>query len=292
MMMKIVRQFGGLANCMFQYSYGLYLEKLGYAVTIDNKSKGKLKHETFEWNRIFPNAYIEEASNFKIWLCGGGSDLISKVRRKLKLTYKYYSAPSALSIPTMREIEDNDYFAGVMHNSLFMNSIKEKIDESFAFLDFEEEKNIILKQELEMCNSVAIHVRKGSDYLKGNSYRGTCNADYYERAIKYMIAHLDSPVFYLFSDNTIWVENNLKNLGVNFKIVDWNPSFGWGNHFDMQLMSYCKHNIIANSTYSWWGAFLNKNREKIVIGPRCWFSKLSPSYRYNDRTLMPDWIAL
>ena len=115
--MKIVRQFGGLANCMFQYSYGLYLEKLGYAVTIDNKSRGKLKHETFEWNRIFPHAYIEEASNFKIWLCGGGSDLISKVRRKLKLTYKYYSAPSALSIPTMREIEDNDYFAGVMHNS-------------------------------------------------------------------------------------------------------------------------------------------------------------------------------
>ena len=76
--------------------------------------------------------------------------------------------------------------------------------------------------------------------------------------------------------------------------MNWNPAIGFGNHFDMQLMSYAKHNIIANSTYSWWGAWLNKNPNKIVIAPKQWFNpNIEKFNRIKDLQIIPEsWIAL
>ena len=78
-------------------------------------------------------------------------------------------------------------------------------------------------------------------------------------------------VLYVFTDNPKWVKENLQDI--DYELIDSNPITGWGNHFDMQLMTKCKHNIIANSTYSWWGAYLNMNVDKIVIAPQRWFNE-------------------
>lgn len=75
------------------------------------------------------------------------------------------------------------------------------------------------------------------------------------------------PKFYVFTDNPDWVRENFKDI--EYTLVEGNPASGWGSHFDMQLMSVCKHNIISNSTYSWWSAFLNAHPQKIVVDQRC-----------------------
>lgn len=284
---------GGLANRMFQYSYALYLATKGYNVYNDNNYKPtKWRMEDIAWDKIFPFAEIRQANKFRIWIYGGGYDLVSKARRKLNLTYKYYPAPTAFTCPSQDEIDGNNYFAGIMHDVAVVSSVKSELLKRFSFSEFEDVQNQQLKQELESCNSVSIHVRKGKDYLIRDVYAGTCDVGYYRDAINYIKKHVTSPKFYLFTDNIEWVKDNMKELLEEAKVIDWNPSVGWGNHFDMQLMSHAKHNIIANSTYSWWGAFLNQHNNKIVIGPKQWFSKTSPSFIHNGKALMPEWVAL
>lgn len=121
-------------------------------------------------------------------------------------------------------------------------------------------------------NSVAIHVRKGADYQSKQNRKNTCTIDYYRLAIDYIRMHVQNPVFYVFTDNKDWVIENFTDL--DYTLCDWNPTSGKQNYLDMQLMSCAKHNVIANSTYSWWGAWLNENSDKIVIAPKRWFNKI------------------
>lgn len=125
--------------------------------------------------------------------------------------------------------------------------------------------NLCLEKEIEECESVAIHVRKGKNYQSYIWYQNTCSMDYYRKTILQMKEKLQHPKFYVFTDNVDWVKENFQEI--EYTLLKGNPADGYGNHFDMQLMSLCKHNIISNSTYSWWSAFLNQNPGKVVIAP-------------------------
>ena len=121
------------------------------------------------------------------------------------------------------------------------------------------------KQIIEDENSISVHVRKG-DYV-GSTY-DILGVDYYRKAIKIIKNYRTSPQFYLFSDNIemakkIWTEINCEN---KVEYIVWNK--GVNSYYDMYLMSLCRDNIIANSTFSYWAAQLNKNRKKIVIRPK------------------------
>ena len=134
-------------------------------------------------------------------------------------------------------------------------------------------------------------VEKGKDYMKREIFANTCPLEYYLKAVDIIKDRVEDPVFYVFTDNPDWVKENLK--GIDYTLVEDNPAIGWGNHFDMQLMSCCKHNIIANSTYSWWGAFLNDNPNKIVIEPRYWFNPMIEHYRKRENnTACEGWIII
>ena len=137
---------------------------------------------------------------------------------------------------------------------------------------------------------MGIHVRKGADYQSRIWYQNTCSVDYYLHAVEMMKKQLKNPRFYVFADNKEWVRENLK--GFDYTLVDGNPGSGWGSHYDLQLMSYCKHNIISNSTYSWWGAFLNQNRNKVVIMPKVWFNPVSCEEHTSERLQCTKWIQL
>ena len=114
--------------------------------------------------------------------------------------------------------------------------------------------------------------------------------DYYRNAIAYMKNHLVNPRFFVFADNKEWVKEYF--TGFEYTLVDGNPGDGWGSHFDMQLMSLCKHNIISNSTYSWWGAFLNASSKKVVIIPKVWFNPDSCDDFTSEKLLCKGWIQL
>ena len=122
-----------------------------------------------------------------------------------------------------------------------------------------------IQQSAISCNSVSLHVRRG-DYLSANNqwlYGGICTTQYYEKAINYIREHVENPVFYVFSNDIPWVQENLQIPDAVY--VTHNT--GKDSWQDMYLMSRCKYHIIANSTFSWWGAYLDPNKEKIVVCP-------------------------
>lgn len=289
-MKVIVNMACGLANRMFQYSYYIYLKKLGYNVSIDFYTNTQLAHENVKWLRIFPNAQYEQASRWDVLRLGGGEDIISKIRRKcIPFGHRVMQQPTAFDAHIPQKKGDR-YVMGVFQNAKMVDSIKSEILQKFTFMPLADERNIVLQRELQSCNSVGIHIRKGQDYMSRIWYQDTCPLDYYRKAIAYIKERIENPKFYVFADNPTWVKENFKEF--DYTLVEGNPPAGWGSHFDMQLMSYCKHNIISNSTYSWWGAFLNKNPEKIVILPHQWFNPKSCEESTCEKVQCEGWVAL
>lgn len=150
-----------------------------------------------------------------------------------------------------------------------IDRIEKEIKESFVFPPFEDTRNVEMAHLLNNCNSIAIHARRG-DMLKSISY--LYKYGYFKRAVKYIKKHVSNPVFVFFSDTESidWCRENERIFGLNFNkdrilFVDWNK--GSNSFRDMQLMSHCKHAIITNSSFGWWGAYFIKNPNKITISP-------------------------
>ncbi|MBQ0149827.1 MAG: alpha-1,2-fucosyltransferase [Bacteroidales bacterium] len=282
----------GLANRMFQYSYYLYLRSLGYDASVDFYTAAKLAHESVAWNRIFPQASFTEASRMAVMMDGGGSSFQARFRRKfLPFTCRVEQMPTSFDASVPSTGKKRTYVIGVFQNAEMVSAVKEEVLKAFRFPEIEGEANHRLMQEMAECESVAIHVRKGKDYAALDWYSHTCEMDYYRAAVDYMKSHLEHPRFYVFADNPEWVRENFKDF--EYTLVEGNPTSGWGSHFDMQLMSSCRHNIISNSTYSWWGAFLNRSVDKIVVGPKYWFNPQGDyKEKTSDRVLSKEWIAL
>ena len=287
----IVNLACGLANRMFQYTYYLYLKKRGYNTVVDYYETAILVHEKVEWQRIFPEAHIEQASKWDVFRLGGGSSIFSKIRRRyLPMTCKVHHMPTAFAADCPNPTDQDKYIFGVFQNAAMADTVKEEVQQIFTFAPFEDERNRTLQEMIQACNSIGIHIRKGQDYMSRIWYQNTCSLDYYRKAIAYIKERVENPKFYVFADNPTWVKENFKEF--DYTLVEGNPPAGWGSHFDMQLMSYCKHNIISNSTYSWWGAFLNKDPEKIVILPHQWFNPKSCEESTCEKVQCEGWIAL
>ena len=292
-MKKIVRMQAGLANRMFHYSLYLYMRKLGYDVYVDNSFKTtKWKIDEVYWEEIFPNAPLRKASKWLVMRYGCGYDIQSYIRRH----YAKWSTPSLdmgnpYRIPNTEELRRYNAFIGLYANIEMVSQVEKEVRRCFEFSDFTDERNMTLKDKMASENSVAIHLRKGKDYLILEHFKKTCPVEYYQQAVELIKNKVDDPVFYVFTDNPDWVKDNLH--GFNYTYIGWNPSIGHGNHYDMQLMSCCKHNIISNSTYSWWAAYLNKNPEKLVIEPSIWYNPETRSeMNKGNKLLCKDWIII
>lgn len=120
---------------------------------------------------------------------------------------------------------------------------------------------------IQSVNSVSIHFRRG-DYI-GNRIHETDKTEYYKEALNIIQSKVENPVYFVFSDDINWIRENFKT-SFETHYIDFNDSES--NYEDLKLMSSCKHNIIANSSFSWWGAWLNSNPDKIVISPKKWFN--------------------
>lgn len=162
------------------------------------------------------------------------------------------------------------YINGYVQSWRNMVGYEDYIRENVVFKNVMTEKNREIVKKMQQENSVSLHVRRGDYVWQG--YVLLTN-DYYDKAIEYMLANVDNPHFYIFSNDMNWVKENIK-LNVPHTFVDWNKK----DYEDLELMSHCKNHIIANSTFSWWGAFLSKNKNKIVIAPD------------KHSSFSPDWI--
>lgn len=142
--------------------------------------------------------------------------------------------------------------------------------------------------KIEACNSISLHVRRG-DYVKNkvdNEKFGLCSKEYYKEAIRYMQLKVSKPHFFIFSDDKEWIQKEIKIEGEHTFVLH---NDGKNSFEDMRLMSLCKHHIIANSTFSWWGAWLNPEKDKTVIAPKRW---LNGSISSTSDLCPPSWIRL
>lgn len=289
--MKVVNMACGLANRMFQYCYYCFLKKQGMEVKVDAYDSGVLAHERVEWNKVFPHAYLNQAGKALVFCLGGGNNLLARFRRRYaSWTTRVIQMPTAFDAYVSQGMSGDRYIIGTYQNAEMVESVRDEALQAFEFAPFDDDHNKSLAEEINRCEAVAIHVRKGMDYQSRIWYQHTCPLSYYHEAIHYICQHVKHPKFYVFTDNKEWVAENFVDF--EYTLVEGNPAAGWGSHWDMQLMSMCKHNIISNSTYSWWAAFLNRHHGKIVVLPKQWFNPSSCDESTSEKLQCKEWIAI
>ena len=184
--------------------------------------------------------------------------------------------------PEVFKISGNVYLDGYWQNEKYFKDIEEIIRKEFTLKNPFNKIISGIAEKISETNSVSLHIRRG-DYVKDkitNQLHGVCSLDYYLNAINRILEKVSKPSFFIFSDDIEWAKNNLKLNYSTFFISDNLIK----DSEELVLMSKCKHNIIANSSFSWWGAWLNQNPQKIVIAPKQWFK--DSSIKTDD--LIPD----
>ena len=177
------------------------------------------------------------------------------------------------------------YLRGLFQNERYFSKYRKEILRAFRFKENMSDKNKQLVKSIQNSNSVAVHIRRG-DYTAPNAEQHVLSPHYYKVAADYIAKRVKNPHFYIFSDDMKWVKKNIK-LEYPHTFIEHNK--GDFSYNDMRLMSLCKHNIIANSSFSWWGAWLNKNPDKIVITPDVW---LKEDKNFINNIVPQNWIRL
>lgn len=185
-------------------------------------------------------------------------------------------------------LPDGSFLDGYFQSDKYFSEYADTIRKDFEVIIPPTEENIVMKQHIESVNAVSLHIRRG-DYVKNsdtNALHGVCNAEYYKNSVAYIASMIQDPVFFIFSDDIDWAKENLRT-GYEQYYIDFNDASQ--NYEDIRLMKTCQHHIIANSTFSWWGAWLNPKKDKIVTIPSVWFS----GYTYDTKDLYPEgWIKI
>lgn len=289
--MIIVRLTGGLGNQMFQYAFGKFLSrKHNTALKIDTsyfKEHKLRKYELGVFNIEETFASGAEKEEFFPQEASVSTKLRSKLKSKL-LGYKVISEKGFEFFPTtIQEAGANAYLSGYWQTEKYFTGIEKEIRDCFKFRFLPDADNAKMLKDITGSNSVSIHIRRG-DYVTDahtNTVHGVCGLDYYKRAVEYISKQVEKPVFFIFSDDVQWVKENLR-LESEHYFLDHNQEKG---EEDMRLMMNCKHNIIANSSFSWWAAWLNKNEKKIIIAPEKWFNDST----INTKDIIPaSWLKM
>jgi hypothetical protein len=292
--MVIVNIFGGLGNQMFQFATGRAMSmRLGVPLRVDISSFSTCKiHQGFELQRVFSCAaeVVDEEDMFEV-LGWQNSSVVRRLMLQRKLSAfrrkEFVVEPYFHYWEEILKVSGSCYLHGYWQSEKYFSEVATKIRKEFVFCKPLENQSLNLARLISKVNSVSLHVRRG-DYANNpltTSVHGLCSLDYYIAAIKYITERVQEPHFFIFSDDIVWVKNNLKMVFPS-EYVDCNQENQ--SYIDMQLMSMCKHNIVANSSFSWWGAWLNLNLGKIVITPKKWFVN-----ELNTQDLIPlDWVQL
>jgi hypothetical protein len=182
---------------------------------------------------------------------------------------------------------DDVYLDGYWQSDLYFKDIRNILLSELQPIAKPGKENQALLEKMEEENSVALHIRRG-DYLSNPlaaKHHGVCPLHYYQEAIQIIVSKVQNPHFYVFSDDLEWAK---KNLDLQFPVIFVGNNKGDQAFQDLRLISNCKHQIIANSSFSWWGAWLNLNPDRIVIAPKKWFL-----VDKDTSTLFPsDWLII
>lgn len=293
--MVIVRIAGGLGNQMFQYAAGrAYALRRGVAVSMDLSWFRSQSLRQFDLSCFnIPAAILTNKESdhllipfraskgrkilFRIKQTGfRGSDPLYIVERNYRFERSVLQGP------------DHVFLVGFWQSEKYFIDSQMAIRKDFSFKESPTCSNAEIIRKIEDCCSVALHVRRG-DYAtepRTNRVHGLCSREYYEKAVQRILVEFPEAAFFVFSDDPVWARANLSfDRPANY--VDHNDQgHAWE---DLRLMAHCRHHIIANSSFSWWGAWLATEPNKRVIAPRQWFA----DPEQDDHDIIPtSWIRL
>jgi len=293
--MVISHILGGIGNQMFQYAAGRALSLSTdqiHSLDLNDFTDYQL-HNGFELERVFniDKVVKSTSSNIQELLGWRANSFAKKVLRRSPFTRlrgpSFVVEPHFNYWPAFFKLDHDCYLYGYWQSEHYFNGFADIIRQDFAFKIPLDERNKKVGLEMANTQSVSLHVRRG-DYVsdpKNSNIMHICSLEYYRQAINHIVKRIEQPVFYIFSDDMAWVK---EHLSIEFPCVYIDHNSGSESYRDMQLMSLCKHHVIANSSFSWWGAWLNANPEKTVIAPKNWFRNGN-----NDSDLIPDeWIRI
>jgi hypothetical protein len=274
--MFIIRFQGGLGNQMFQYALYEELKFHGLQVKADlTEYSLKTNYRQFQLGQAF-GISVDVASKQEIFrMAGGEKNFFQKVVRKYLKGQNVYKEARVPALETILE-QKQGYLIGYWQAEHWFSDVWDKLQQEFQFVNADE--NFESKcRKVAGEQSVSIHVRMG-DYLNNESlYGGICTKDYYTKAVRYICSKIENPSFYVISDEPQKAKELFADVVVEEYICNET------DFRDMQFMSNCRHNILANSSFSWWGTSLNQHKHNIVICPSKWNNWENPQdiYRKN-----------
>jgi len=276
--MVIAKVMGGLGNQLFIYAAAKRLSVINNAsLKLDTISayEGDGYDRAYSLNHFRINAeYVNSEDVYELDL-GNRRNLRYHLNKIIPFRYKCFIRENRLFDPRLLnlKIADKVYLDGYWQDENYFKDIETIIRKDFEIVSPHDYINIELAKEMSESNAICLHARR----LK---YEYLLSAEYYDLAIKYMVKKVPNPHFYCFSDDIEWIKNNVI---INYPVTYILHNEKSKDYEDLWLMTKCKHYIIANSTFSWWGAWLNPDSSKIIIAPKNW--------RY--RAAVPkDWVVL
>lgn len=279
--MNIIRMTGGLGNQMFQYALYLKLTALGREVKFDDITEYELSNARpimlWCFGIDYPKASREEINE----ITDGFMKLSHRIRRKLfgRKSLEYHEADCNFDMQVLTR--DPAYLTGYFQSERYFKDIEERVREAFTFqpVIFEKlsedrkEKVLFYQNQIDNNLSISMHIRRGDYLTTGEVFGGNCTDDYYKRGIVLIREKYPEARFFVFSNDDEWTRTWIQEVfpeDNSFIVVEGAPEEE--GYLDLYLMSRCKHHILANSSFSWWGAYLNPSRDKTVIAPARWFN--------------------
>ncbi len=301
--MIVTKLQGGLGNQMFQYAIGRHLAYLNDAeLKLDiSFYNNQSKNDTPRRYALDVFNIVESFSTIEDIKKNGLPNMVSKniflrIYRKFfrNLEIKkplrertFVNEPYFDFCSDILKIKRSVYLSGNWQNEKYFYDIADILHKDFTIKNISSNYKQVNQQISNSKNSVSLHIRRG-DYVHNentNKYHGVCSLKYYSDAVNSIAKKINAPIFFIFSDDMEWVKKNLK---IDFPIV-FVSNDKLKDYEELILMSKCKHNIIANSSFSWWSAWLNNNPNKIVIAPKKWFQ--DPK-RAHDNPCPENWIKI
>ena len=285
--MVIIGLRGGLGNQLFQYAAAKQIANYNETELFIDDVTG---FHNDPYNRSF------SLCDFCIESNKASLDLIKKYKRTNKyVKYLQYKLENILPIGFFNflvervfhydnrignlRVKNNIYIEGYFQTEKYFKNISDQIRSEFQFKNKPDNDSIYYLSKIKSTNSISLHVRKydSTETLDSSPMYGVCSINYYQKAINYIEERIIDPTFFIFSDDIEWAKNKL--IFINSKVEYIIRSGNIKDSEDLRLMKNCSHNIIANSSFSWWGAWLNENKDKIVIAPNRWFATEFSNYK-------------
>ena len=290
--MILARLFGGLGNQMFQYACARRLaHALGATLKLDLTAFERYGPRRYALDRLNPSAGIataQEVADFerRAGIAGRLPRLL--LRAAPGLRYEICRERAFAFDPGVLALRGNVLLEGYWQSERYFHDVAGILRREFALKTAPSARNAAVAERIRGCNAVSVHVRRG-DYVQSpeaSRLHAVCDVDYYQRAAEIIAGAEPQPQFFLFSDDPAWTGQNLR-LRFPASLVESAGDEDAAEH--LQLMSLCRHHVIANSSFSWWGAWLNPRPDKRVIAPRRWFNADAK----DTRDLIPDgWTTL